>query len=351
MLGDLFDLIVPLAARHRAFEALRTSPIHAGARRLMNDLAQRMGDIDGNLVCEFQTQFHARLFELACFAYLEAQGFAVDRSHAQPDFLLTRDRAPVAAVEAVTANSRAGQQTDISARAVNARSREDIADRCSNDFPIKMGGALSSKLKRAYWELPHCKGLPFVLVVGPFHEPGSMTYIDQSLARYLYGVEAVADVVHQNQGRAAVTHQVPVRWHTFKGKRIPSNFFGYPSAENVSAVVYCNQFTVPRFFRLAAQTSGWSTELAGTRKGSFVSPDEVLPRGYSYPLGEPRGPVETWWQGATVFHNPGAAHPLPSGALRRRGSQVTGVAHGKLWGLCLLACSNAEEMNDALQGA
>ena len=33
---------------------------------VMNEIAQRMGDVmDGHFVREFQTQFHARLFELA----------------------------------------------------------------------------------------------------------------------------------------------------------------------------------------------------------------------------------------------------------------------------------------------
>ena len=52
----------------------------------MNDIALQMGDIDGNFVREFQTQFHARLFELACFAYLDSQGLTVDPSTIGPTF-------------------------------------------------------------------------------------------------------------------------------------------------------------------------------------------------------------------------------------------------------------------------
>ena len=306
---DLFKPIVPVNALHPAFEALHTSEPHAGARHLMNRIALQMGDVDGNFVREFQTQFHARLFELACFAYLETQGLTVERSHSRPDFLVSRDSVPVAAIEAVTANSPAGQRTDISIMELANQPFEEIINKCNEEFSIRIGSALSSKLKKKYWDLPHCVGLPFVLVVGPFHEPGSTTYIDQSLARYLYGVEA------SSEGTDTTSHQVPVLQHEFGGKVIPSKFFCYPSAENVSAIIYCNQFTVPRFFRIAAQVDGWPFELAGQREGYFFDPHNG-PKEYLYDLSDPGKPNEPWWQGVTVFHNPNAIHPLPQRALR-----------------------------------
>ena len=275
----------------------------------MSEIAFRMGDIDGNFVREFQTQFHARLFELACFAYLDSQGLTVDRSHTRPDFLVSRNGIPVAAIEAVTANSPAGQQTDISIRALANRPFEEIIKKCDQEFPIRIGSALSSKLQKKYWDLPHCVGLPFVLVVGPFHEPGSMTYIDQSLARYLYGVEP------SSEWTGTTSHQVPVLQHEVDGKVIPSKFFSYPLAENVSAIIYCNQFTVPRFFRLAAQVDGWPIELVGQREGYFIDSHDG-PSEYHYNLGSLGTPNEPWWQGVTVFHNPNAIHPLPKRSFR-----------------------------------
>lgn len=311
-MSDLFKPIVPIDALHPAFESLRISRFHAGARHLMNKVAKQMGDVDGNLVREFQTQFHARLFELACFAYLDAQGFLIDRSRASPDFLVSRDGKSVAAIEAVTANSPTGQRTDISLGALVKQPVEDITSKCNDEFPIRMGSALFSKLGKAYWKLPHCLELPFVLVVGPFHEPGSMTYIDQSLARFLYGLEPFSEGTESN---GVLTRQVAIRQHEFNGKVIPSEFFGYQLAENVSAVVYCNQFTVPRFFRMAAQADGWPVELVGHRMGYYIDPHDG-PSEYLYSLGDQDAPNETWWQGVTVFHNPNAIHSLPQGALR-----------------------------------
>ncbi len=278
----------------------------------MNEAAQRMGDPDGSFVREFQTQFHARLFELACFIYLDVQGLTVDRSHRRPDFALSRDGVPVATIEAVTANSPAGQQRDISVRTLARQSVEEIVQKCNEEFPIRVGSALFSKLGKRYWDLPHCKDLPFVLAVGPFHEPGSTTYIDQSLARYLYGMEQVPEWIESG---GILTRQLPVRQHTFSGKTIPSGFFTYPDAENVSAVIYCNQFTVPRFFRMAAQADGWPADLTGTRMGAYLDPADG-PSQYQYALDDPRSPTETWDQGVTVLHNPNALHPLPPGALQ-----------------------------------
>ena len=47
----------------------------------MNALYQRMGDPNGNSLGDFQADgFHTRLFELACFAYLESAGFELNHS-------------------------------------------------------------------------------------------------------------------------------------------------------------------------------------------------------------------------------------------------------------------------------
>lgn len=309
-IGDIFVPVVSMDARHEAFEALRTSEAHLEARHLMNEIAQRMGDVDGHFVREFQTQFHARLFELAGFAYLEAQDLEIDRSHARPDFVVRRDGVEVATIEAVTSNPQAGQRVDVTVRALTELPIAEIIRKSNEEFPIRIGTALFTKLKKEYWSLPHCRNLPFVLAIGPFHEPGSQTYIDQSLARYLYGMDQFSDWVERN---GILTRQSPVEQHTFDGKTIPSEFFAYPGAENVSAVVYCNQFSVSKFFRMAVERDGMPPALAGIRKGYHLDPEDGWSE-YSYELGS-RESKETWWEGVTVLHNPYALHPLAPRAL------------------------------------
>lgn len=313
-LGDLFDPVVPGERRHTAFESLRKSAFHGTTRRYMNDLAQRMGDPDGNLVMEFQSQgFHARVFELACFAYLDASNMNVDRSTVRPDFMVARGGAIVAGIEAVTSHATEGQLTDVSLFALRSESTEDVIDKCANDFPIRIGRALNNKLRKAYWSLPHCSDVPLVLAIGPFHEPGCGTYIDESLARYLYGVDRSAE----RAGDRWIRSQSPVRQHDYAGRSIQSGFFSYAEAENVSAIIYANQWTVSRFDRIARQAGGWSAELVGTRRGSYLlRGDEFANRQFEHRLGDVATPDETWWEGITIFHNPNALRPLEEGALR-----------------------------------
>lgn len=313
-LGDLFDPVVPIEKRHAAFENLRNSTVQGVTRDFINHAAQRMGDPDGNLVIEFQTQgFHARLFEVACFAFLDAQNLGVDRSAVRPDFMISREGETLAAVEAVTAHATEGQLADVSLLALRPESTEEIIDRCANDFPIRLGRALSNKLKKEYWSLPHCSGVPLVLTIGPFHEAAPGTYIDESLGRYLYGVDRIA----QKTTDGWVRRERPVGKHEYGGRSIQSGFFNYPSAENVSAVVYANQWTVSRFDRIARQVVGWSSDLVGTRTGWYLLPgDEFANREFTHRLGDATTSPETWWEGVTIFHNPRALHPLRDDALR-----------------------------------
>jgi hypothetical protein len=311
---DLFDPVVATEKRHAAFESLRDSAFHGATRDFMNDLARRMGDPDGNLVIEFQSQgFHARVFELACFAYLDTSFLTIDRTAVRPDFMVSKDAKVVAAVEAVTSHATEGQLTDVSLLALRREATDDVLDKCANDFPIRIGRALNNKLKKRYWSLPPCADVPLVLAIGPFHEPGSGTYIDESLARYLYGVDRAA----QKTAGGWVRSQRPVGQHEYAGRSIQSGFFSYPEAENVSAVLYANQWTVSRFDRIARQAVGWSAELVGTRQGPYLLPgDEFANRQFEHRLGDAGTPDESWWEGVTIFHNPRALRPLADGALR-----------------------------------
>ena len=191
----------------------------------------------------------------------------------------------------MTSNPHAGQRVDVTARALAEIPIEEIIRKSNEEFPIRIGSALSAKLKKEYWSLPHCRDLPFVLAIGPFHEPGSQMYIDQSLARYLYGMDQSSDWVEKN---GILTRQVRVEQHTFGGKTIPSEFFAYQAAENVSAVVYCNQFSVSKFLRIAVERDGMPSALAATRKGYYLDPEEGWSK-YSYEI-DSQESNETWWE-------------------------------------------------------
>jgi len=305
-----FDLFAPLTTRdpHVAFKRVLESPFHYAARQRMNDLFGRMGDPDGNFIKEFQSEgFHSRMFEIACYAYLEAQGLDIERLE-RPDFIVTDGQHRVA-IEATTTNPPGDRRTDISVEKVLPLSEAEVLEKVSNEFPIRMGSALRSKLDKHYWELPGCKDLPLVFIIGPFHEAGSTTYIDDSLARYLYGIDSLDNWTIRNG--VLVRGDVPVKTHTFGTKSIPSNFFAERDVEHISAIIFCNQFTVPRFYRMAAQVGAAPARVTDTRKGICLLPDEG-PLDYEYVVNGRQTPHETWWQGVTVFHNPRARCPLPA---------------------------------------
>jgi hypothetical protein len=206
---DIFAATMPEAKTHPQFRALRDSQFHGEARSLMNELYTRMGDPNGNFIYDFQGDgFHSRVFELACFAYLESAGFSLDRSNEKPDFLAHRGEFTLA-IEATTANPSTGRHTDISVLQMPELSEEQIADKVINDFPRRMSSILNRKLKHKYHQLPQCTGKPLVLMIAPFFEAGSVFYTDEGLVECLYGPANAACLGFSVQGPrySGVAHQ------------------------------------------------------------------------------------------------------------------------------------------------
>jgi hypothetical protein len=91
----------------------------------------------------------------------------------------------------------------------------------------------------------------------------------------------------------------------------------------VSAVLFTNQFTVPRFYRLGANAST-NRQMVAIRQGWYyervastdLASDELACGEYRYRVGHPSAPDEPWWQGVTLFLNPLATVPLPEHLLR-----------------------------------
>lgn len=297
---------------NQAFVNLLNSDAHEGARTLMQEAYSRMGDPNGNFVRDFQRNgFYARVFELCCGAYFACSGVDVDRTHESPDFIVSKGGQRVA-VECVTSNPTEGSNTDITALKIEPLSIEEVLDKTMNEFPVRMASILRKKLQNRYWDLPHCKGLPVVLMVGPFHEPGSQYYIDDSFARYLYGGY---DVHPRLVDRHGLPLTVPIRSHTYRGRSVKPGFFQSTYSEMVSAVLYCNQFSISKFLRIAIQT-GIETRIQGTKWGFLETPgrnEEIEIREYECNVGGPSAPIETWGQGITIFHNPNAKNAIPPG--------------------------------------
>jgi len=307
-------LFMPVVAEdqlHESFVTIRDQQASKPTRWMLDRIFQDFDDPDGNFLEQFQTTgFDARFFELYLFAYFSRSGFEIYREHPNPDFLVTLDQFQIA-VEATTVNPAQSGAMAESGRSISDLNQEEMIDYLTNELPIRLGSPLYSKLKKRYWELEHCKDLPFVVAIEAFHDPLSLGMSDQPLSTYLYGERHKAG--WSNIGRLEVDVE-NVDEHEFSKKVIPSGFFSLSDAENVSAVIFTNSGTSPKFSRMGYQHGIGCEEIHMIRSGYCYTPDlEVRDASlFSYNMDYPPV-IETWGQGLVIFHNPLALRPIPIG--------------------------------------
>jgi hypothetical protein len=310
------NLFVPLVPQHRLhsrFEHLRNWNGAEPARIIMTEVYRNFSDPDGNFVQQFQTDgFDSRIFELYLYAYLASSGYDIARNHPNPDFIVSHAGA-ACAIEATTSNPPGGDR----ARRTVPRddlSPEELKNKIDHELPIRMGSPLRSKLDKryngkAYWELEQCKELPFVLAIEAFHEAESLFFTDAALCHYLYGLKWHPRWTKEGN---LVLDSLAIKEHRLGAKTIPSNFFGQPGTEHISAVLFTNAGTFPKFNRMGYQAGYHRGNIKMFRRGTCLSidPNSATPSEFGYDLDFPPSP-ETWGQGLVVFHNPNAARPLP----------------------------------------
>lgn len=181
------------------------------------------------------------------------------------------------------------------------------------ELPLRLGSPLLSKLRRAYWELPHVTGRPFVIALQSFATDDSLHYTDTALASLLFGLRVTGE------RRADETLEIittPIKEHS-GSRTIPSNFFGQPDAEHISAVLWSNSGTVAKFGRMAYQQGLASQGLRMRRIGTrfVMNPNASEPAAFEYEVGSCH---ENWAEGLVVLHNPRALEPLPHEGTRSR---------------------------------
>lgn len=307
---DLFQLLKPDSDLHPDFVKTRDDPLMAPARGALRDVAATLTDPDGNLVEQFQTHgFNARTFEIYLHAFLTAEGHEINRTHDRPDFIV-RKGGVSAAIEAVTANpppSRTYRPYRIEPEEVPT-TEEEMLRELKDEPAIRFGSPLYSKMRKRYWELPHVAGLPFILAIETFHDGGLRNSSD-TLSQYLFGV----DHRHSfDEDGMLVVNADSIDRHV-GSKTIPSNFFGQPNGEHVSAVLFSNAGTIPKFGRIGQQGVHRSEGVRMIRYGTCYShaPNATMAEPFFYEVGDPEVPLEPWRDGAVLIHNPRALHPLP----------------------------------------
>lgn len=315
---------------HSQFRMLRDLVEYAPARKVLRELQAVFADVDGNLVEQFQTTgFDSRTFELYLFELFREGGFAIDRSHNSPDYLITRDGL-AAAVEAVTANPSTG--VPYNTFKGEGGVEIDPLEYARHEAAVKLGSPLYSKLKKGYWELPHVTGKPLILAIQDFNSNGSLLQTSAALVQYLYGSEQ--RWYHDEQGQL-VTSEHPIAFHLKKNLTpIPSGFFNQPDAENVSGVLFSNSGTIAKFLRMGQQALGAARTLKILRFGLAQNFDlnSTMPEIFIHEVAKPGSPVETWHEGTALMLNPNAKHPIPPhwlGAaveLRWEGDTIVSIA-------------------------
>jgi hypothetical protein len=301
--GPIFDLFEPKIAeteQHPNYRVLASETRYEAARNLITEIANSFVDNDGNYEREFQSvNFHSRLWELYLHVYFHNAGLQRQNRKAAPDFELDCYGSKVF-VEAVTVNpSTDPRRPDLPP----PKSDEEVEGRLSDFMPIKFGSPLFSKLQKRYWEKEHVAGHPLILAVHDFHNDNAMTWSRTALSEYLYGARTRLEGVHPVVSS--------ILQHEWKGKTIPSGFFRLEEAEHISAVLFSNQATIPKFNRMGKIAGLGSANVKMIRRGFLYNPDPkaVHPIPFAKDLDDDDY-EESWSDGLIMFHNPNAKHPV-----------------------------------------
>jgi len=309
---DPFDLVVPEGRLHPAFRLLKESPAYSPARPMIREKVRLFDDVDGNFLEQFQSSgFDSRIWELYLNTYFHEVGLQVSRDHRRPDFLLKKGDRTVF-LEATTANpTQVNSVASVGQNDTLPATMGEAIEAMNNQVPIKLGSALFSKLSVRYWELPYVHDKPLVLAIEDFHEHFSLYYPSAALMGYLYGLDQ--DWHHDEQGKLIVVPQAR-NYHRHGRKQVPSGFFSLPGAENISAVMFSNSGTLPKFKRMGFLAGYGTSHVRLHRTGLCYDHDSnaAFPLRFEYQVGDPRFP-EAWGQGLDIFHNPQASRPLPLG--------------------------------------
>lgn len=295
---DLFDPVVPPEKLNLLFSNLIDGRGRAPARSTLQNAFDQLPKPDGNFIKDFQTTgFSARVWELYLAAYATSIGLHLTQPDDRPDYLLTKAGASVW-LEATTANPTDGEEPHGASPISNWE--------LGNEFLVKLGSALYSKLTKRYWQLPHVAGLPFVIALADFHDNDPLRASSGPLSRYLYGTHLLL-TSGPGEPVKGVDHPVP-SIHSSR-KTIPGHFFELPETEHISAILFSNAGTIGKFDRMGFDRHLHS-DMRMLRWGYAFDSEitAVAPEPFAYVVGDA---PETWGQEVIVFHNPHALHPVP----------------------------------------
>ncbi|MDD5544081.1 MAG: hypothetical protein PHX83_12990 [Acidobacteriia bacterium] len=303
---DMFTPIVQPAKMSTAFARLLNAEGFSCGRGIIEAMMPYFEDVDSNFVEQFQsTGFDSRIWELYLFALLTEGGYVFDRQFQAPDFFCNGISQQIF-VEAVTVNPT--RNGNIITEPPVPEDKQELVAYFKQYMPIKWGSALTGKLRKEYWALPHVQGKPIVFAIQDFHADRSMTFTNSTLSPYLYGLEFAA--YYDADGNLQVSG-TPIQEHRWGDKCIESGFFRLPNSEMISGVIQNPTATISKFNRMGHLAGFGSKAVRMLKAGTAYDPDPnaALPREYLQDVNS-EGYRETWSEGLNIFHNPNARYPL-----------------------------------------
>lgn len=300
---DPIKPVIAVERRHPGFRELTESEGYSPAFEVVKEMLNFYEDPDGNFIEQFQsTGFDARLWELYLFGVFTEMGFLIDRTHNAPDFACNHFGKNTY-VEAVTLGQTQGQANDFTPESV-----EQAQELQHGYIAHRFANALTAKLEKRYWELEHVKDLPLVFAIADFSAPASMLWTHNALPMFLYGYEYDW---HQDAQGKLIIEPKKIEKHVHKGREIPSAFFNWDDAENISAVLSSNSGTISKFNRIGKIAGFGSPRVRMIRSGECQRHDanSAVPDRFTFKVHDPQY-RETWSESVSIFHNPRARQPL-----------------------------------------
>lgn len=300
---DLFKDLDNADKQHPNFKLLKDSEAFLSAKDVIKEISYHYKDIDGNFIEQIQSLngFDSRIWELFLFCFFREQFFSFKRNFEAPDYMIEKFGQTIA-VEAVIVS----RKTEL--EKFEPKNKKEIENSLANEVPLLFGSALFDKTKKKYWEKVHVKGNPFVIAIADFHDTMSMTWSFNALIDYLYGYKY--DSKHDSNGKLIIT---PVKIGNYKkpnGTEIPAGFFFHEGTENISAVLFSSCATLSKFNRMGKQAGLGSENNKLLRTGTYYNhePNADKANFIAYEVDE--NSIETWSEGAVIYHNPNALIPL-----------------------------------------
>lgn len=287
----MVDLFTPVAGDlHPAFRELKDAPRFEAARRVMQHVANRMADADGNFVREFQGRgFDQRVWELYLFATLGDLNLSPVRLE-RPDFdCLWRSKKFF--VEATTTGRRQGGNGEPAPTPQTVSDFYEELNSATEDeeqfLQRRLIRALRQKIQKHYELDAHVAGRPVAIAVAHFCNVSALFHPNSHVPTCLYGVSATKP--------------------RFDGT---SGLFAEKAAENIAAVLFSNSGTVNKFNRLGVIQGLGHPGQQFVHWGYRYNHEEGAQAAteFRYNVGER---MEKWSEGLSVFHNPIAINPLP----------------------------------------